>query len=90
MPLLPTTSPVLLLPVRLETRFIDGANGPELWVRIYPDQIAIDTHEPALTAAEQTAGEAYWNEAITHSVENIGSSDVHNLIIELKSGARCH
>lgn len=58
---LPTTLPILLLPVRLETRFIDGANGPELWVRIYPDQVAIDTHEPELTEAEQTAGKAYWN-----------------------------
>ncbi len=40
--------------------------------------------------SERKAGEAYWNEAITHSVENIGSSDIHNLIIELKASARCH
>ncbi len=52
--------PVLLLPVRLETRFGTGPGGPELWVRIYPDQISVDTHEPALTAEEQTAGSAYW------------------------------
>ena len=47
--------PVLLLPVRLETRFI----GDDLWVRIYPDQIHIGTHEPRLTENEFEAGLAY-------------------------------
>lgn len=36
--------------------------------------------------SERQAGEAYWNEAITHSVENLGSNEIHNLIVELKSG----
>ncbi len=36
--------------------------------------------------SKRKAGEAYWNEAITHSVTNLGTSDVHNLIIELKPG----
>ncbi len=40
--------------------------------------------------SEHQAGEAYWNEAITHSVENIGTGEIHNLIIELKSGSLCH
>ena len=40
--------------------------------------------------SKRDAGEAYWNEAITHSVENLGTSDIHNLIIELKPGASCH
>lgn len=47
--------PVLLLPVRLETRF----KGDELWVRIYPDQVFIDTHEPRLTQEEVEAGIIY-------------------------------
>src|SRR4026207_2111218 len=29
--------------------------------------------------SEREAGEAYWNEAITHSVENIGKTPIHNL-----------
>lgn len=29
--------------------------------------------------SERQAGEAYWNEPITHSVENIGSNDIHNV-----------
>ena len=40
--------------------------------------------------SERKEGEAYWNEALSHSVENIGSTDIHNLIVELKPGGRCH
>jgi hypothetical protein len=40
--------------------------------------------------SKREAGEAYWNEPITHSVENLGSTGIHNLIIELKSGTSCH
>jgi hypothetical protein len=54
--------PVALLPVRLETRFATGAGGPELLVRIYPDEIHTDRHEPELTAEENAAGRAYWRE----------------------------
>ena len=35
-------------------------------------------------------GEAYWNPPITHSVTNIGDTDIHNLIVELKPGKACH
>ncbi len=34
----------------------------ELWVRIYPDDIAIHTHEEALTELEITTGKDYWKE----------------------------
>jgi quercetin dioxygenase-like cupin family protein len=40
--------------------------------------------------SERQAGEAYWNAPIKHSVENLGSTDIHNLIVELKPGASCH
>ncbi len=53
--------PALLLPVRLETRFGGTDRRPELWVRIYPDQVALDTHEPELTDGEIESGRAYWN-----------------------------
>lgn len=57
---LTSTVPILFFPFRLETRFGQGAKGPELWVRVYPDQIAIDTHEDPLTPQEQEDGAAYW------------------------------
>lgn len=40
--------------------------------------------------SQRKAGEAYWNPPITHSVENLGSTPIHNLIVELKPGSSCH
>ena len=40
--------------------------------------------------SQRKAGEAYWNPPITHSVENLGRTPIHNLIVELKPGASCH
>jgi hypothetical protein len=54
--------PVLFLPVNIETRFMDLSNGAsELWVRIYPDQIAVNSHEAELSAQEISDGKTYWD-----------------------------
>lgn len=50
--------PLVLLPIRLETRYTDDRQA--LRVRIFPDEIHIDALEPQLTADEMAAGEAYW------------------------------
>jgi len=52
--------PFLLFPLRIETRFMLGGRQPELWLRIYPDDIAIHTHEKLLTSKELTGGITYW------------------------------
>jgi hypothetical protein len=56
--------PVVLLPVRLETKFAleAGRDGVALRVRIFPDDIHVSTHDPALSPAELDAGAAYWSE----------------------------
>src|SRR5688500_12940551 len=56
---LSTRFPIALLPVRIETRFFDVDPGVELRVRIFPDTIHVDSHEPELTAAERTARAAW-------------------------------
>lgn len=70
--LLSDSSPFLLFPVRIETRFRTitperrkselAAVGPqhELLVRIYPDDCSIDTFEPMLSQSELTNIKAYW------------------------------
>jgi hypothetical protein len=57
--------PILLFPVRLETRFKEvpgdeGAVRSELWVRIYPDTCLIDTFEATLSDVEVRNARAYW------------------------------
>jgi hypothetical protein len=51
--------PLVLLPVRLETRFADPGTDI-LHVRIFPDDVHIDGHDPALTNAEAALGSAMW------------------------------
>ena len=53
------THPIAMLPVRLETRFFNSGN--ELRVRIFPDQIHLRQHDPALTADESAAAAWYWS-----------------------------
>ena len=58
--------PLLLLPVRLETRY----KGNELCVRIYPDQVFVETHEPRLTQEELDAGSAYRQQVNSVSLDD--------------------
>ncbi len=52
--------PIALLPVRLETRFAGPDTAPVLQVRVYPDDLHVDDHEPDLSPEEVEAGKAYW------------------------------
>jgi len=59
---LPGAVPILLLPVRIETRFVDGPDQePFLLLRVYPDTINVAAFEPELTADEIAAGQEYWS-----------------------------
>lgn len=56
--------PILLLPLRIETRFkqVQEDNRPrnQLWVRVYPDDIAVDTFEEVLAEVEISNARIYW------------------------------
>ncbi|HET6977869.1 MAG TPA: hypothetical protein VFI24_16175 [Pyrinomonadaceae bacterium] len=55
--------PAVLFPVRLETRFFPLPDGnSELRVRVYPDKVHLDSHEPKLTPDEVTWGQHFWEQ----------------------------
>ena len=62
--------PLVLFPVRLETRFF----GQELRIRVFPDKIHVDTHEPELTADEVEWGQHFhtllWNATTEEAQKN--------------------
>ena len=37
--------------------------------------------------AKRVAGEVFYSGPVTHTVENLGTTPIHNLIVEIKSGA---
>lgn len=57
--------PILLMPIRIETRFkkIDAATTGQhqLWVRIFPDECAIDTFESVPSESELKNTQFYWS-----------------------------
>ena len=72
----PGDRPLALLPVRLETRFFPQPNGSsELRVRVYPDKIHIDSHEPELTPAEKTWGQHYWTQILARRRRHAGADE---------------
>ncbi len=50
--------PILLMPLRIETRFAPGAD--ELWIRVYPDAWAVDGFEAKLSEKELANGRVFW------------------------------
>lgn len=90
---------VLLENECVRVQYHDVAIGQKIPMHSHPNYIVyvlkpfkarITLPDGTQRISERQAGEAYWNKALTHSVENIGSSDIHNLIVELKPGAQCH
>lgn len=64
-------TPILLFPLRLETRFGQNAAGKsQLWIRIYPDDICVNRHERWLTEEETAAGKAYWTSLLEAEKKN--------------------
>jgi hypothetical protein len=53
-------TPLLLLPVRLETKYRRA--DQELRIRVFPDQIHLDSDDPGLTAHEIEAGGSFWTQ----------------------------
>ncbi len=55
--------PLLLFPVRLETRFHLSGPAPELLLRVYPDALQVDGHIAGLEPGEVVHGRRFWTGA---------------------------
>lgn len=63
----------------------------------HPDGVVIILNDATLksTAPDGTSitrsvinGEVKWGPAVSHSIENVGSTEAHSLLVELKSGGK--
>lgn len=53
---------IQMYPVRIETKFAFNEGGTdELWVRIFPDALEVNSHEEQLTLTEIRHGQDFWN-----------------------------
>lgn len=63
-----------------------GEISDELWVRIYPDNLFVNTHEPELTEQETRLGQQYWlNRWIASSDPDLEMSAWKGLVAALGS-----
>ena len=72
---LDATLPLVLLPIRIETRFLPDENPTDLWVRFFPDAIHADSHRIALTPPELELGKAFWQRRWRAGGEPVATSD---------------
>lgn len=63
--------PILLMPLRLQTRYTQSPNGRSLLVRVYPDDISAQAHDPTLTPVEADLGKQFWNAQETSEDETL-------------------
>ena len=63
---------------------------PGMKILLENDCVRVQYHDVAVGQTVPMHPHTHWNEATVHSIENIGDSDVHNLVIELKPAAGCH
>lgn len=81
--------PLLLLPVRLETRFFKQKDDTwELRVRIYPDEIHVDSHEEELTASEDKWGRHFWEQVWKWGNEQARTQAAWRQLVERFGGPR--
>ncbi|MBB5717064.1 hypothetical protein [Sphingomonas aerophila] len=87
----PADVPLLLLPVRIETRFDD--TGTNLRIRVYPDEIHVDRLDRGLSPEEAAAGQAYWNAlwaAGGAAAAQAAQAGAWKLLLEATGASRSH
>jgi quercetin dioxygenase-like cupin family protein len=85
---------VLLENARVRVQFHDVAVGQTVPMHSHPCYVAyvIAPYKAKLKLAggseklvDRQPGDVFWGDPVMHSVENLGTSGIHNLIVELKN-----
>ena len=58
--------PIAMLPLRIETRYLQRDGQTVLGIRVYPDDLHTIDHEPTPTANELAAAQAIWRARFAH------------------------
>ena len=87
-------TPILLMPLRIETRFKRaaefGGDIDELWVRVYPDDIMIDVFEDTPSVAEAQRARSYWADIWRAGGEEAGERGAWQGLLSGQGAGRAH
>jgi quercetin dioxygenase-like cupin family protein len=84
---------VLLDNEHVRVQYHDVATGETIPFHSHPATVvyALEPYKAKLklpngteVVREGKAGDTFWSDATTHSVENLGTTQIHNLVVELK------
>ena len=84
---------VLLENARVRVQYHDVAVGETVPMHSHPCYVAyvLEPYKARLKLpggsekiVDRQPGDVFWGDPVTHSVENLGTSAIHNLIVELK------
>ncbi len=93
---LPDHTPFLLFPIKIETKFARNSEGqPELWVRFFPDRVAAESHEEAMSENEIEEGRQLWRDifeskAKTEEEQELIAKGVWNRLVNSHGPNRGH
>lgn len=88
---------VLLENNQVRVQYHDVAIGETVPMHSHPSYVAyvLKPYKARLRQSDGTVkmvdrkpGEVFWGEPVTHTVENLGDNEIHNLIVELKPSER--
>jgi quercetin dioxygenase-like cupin family protein len=90
---------VLLENERVRVQFHDVKVGEKTPMHSHPSYVAyvfgpykarFVLADGSVKTAERKAGDVFFSGPVTHTVENLGDTPIHNLIVELKDGKSEH
>jgi quercetin dioxygenase-like cupin family protein len=87
---------ILIEKERVRVQYHDVAMGETVPLHSHPPYVVyvlkpykakLRRSDGSETLVQRKPGDVFWSEAVTHSVQNIGDNEIHNLIVEVKTPA---